>query len=118
MLEQLTERQRKVYLFIRDLIHNRGYGPTVREIGEEFEIASPNGVMCHLRALERKGLIRRSKREARAIELLGDTGPESLEGLPLALRMKLSFGMPLHSHSKEIKRQPHWLTEIIEKAGK
>ena len=44
MLEQLTERQRKVYLFIRDLIHNRGYGPTVREIGEEFEIASPNGL--------------------------------------------------------------------------
>lgn len=86
MLEQLTDRQRKVYMFIRDLIHSRGYGPTVREIGDEFEIASPNGVMCHLRALERKGLIRRSKREARAIELLHEPASAD-DGLPLAGRV-------------------------------
>lgn len=67
--KQLTERQRRVYELIRDLILNRGYGPTVREIGEAFGIKSPNGVMCHLRALERKGLIRRSPNKSRAIEL-------------------------------------------------
>ena len=66
---QLTDRQRRVYELIRDLILTRGYGPTVREIGEEFGIKSPNGVMCHLRALERKGLIRRSPNKSRAIEL-------------------------------------------------
>ena len=53
----LTDRQQEVYEFIRDKIRSRGYGPTVREIGGEFGIASPNGVMCHLRALERKGLV-------------------------------------------------------------
>ena len=67
--KQLTDRQRRVYELIRELILNRGYGPTVREIGEAFGIKSPNGVMCHLRALERKGLILRSPNKSRAIEL-------------------------------------------------
>src|SRR6266481_1573274 len=53
----LTERQREIYDFIRDKIEGRGYGPTVREIGLGFDIKSPNGVMCHLKALEKKGLI-------------------------------------------------------------
>lgn len=47
----------------------RGYGPTVREIGIHMGIRSPNGVMCHLRALEKKGMIRRSANKSRAIEL-------------------------------------------------
>ena len=53
--KQLTERQRRVYELIRELILNRGYGPTVREIGEAFGIKSPNGVMCHLRAFGAEG---------------------------------------------------------------
>jgi len=69
MNSQLTDKQQKVYDMIRDLIVKRGYGPTVREIGEHFGIKSPNGVMCHLRALERKGLITRSPNKSRAIEL-------------------------------------------------
>lgn len=81
--EQLTERQRSVYEFVRDKIVNRGYGPTVREIGEEFGISSPNGVMCHLKALEKKGLIRRSPNKSRAIELTRSLAAES-SGLPLA----------------------------------
>ena len=65
-MEQLTKRQKAVYEFIRDKIRNRGYGPTVREIGENFDIASPNGVMCHLKALEKKGLITREPNMSRA----------------------------------------------------
>ena len=57
MTARLTERQSEVYEMIRSLIVKRGYGPTVREIGDQFGIKSPNGVMCHLRALERKGLM-------------------------------------------------------------
>lgn len=82
VLEQLTDRQRLVYDFIRDKIINRGYGPTVREIGEEFDIASPNGVMCHLKALEKKGLILRSPNKSRAIELTQEAIDEQ-RGLPL-----------------------------------
>jgi repressor LexA len=82
-LDQLTSRQRSVYDFIRDKIVNRGYGPTVREIGEEFGISSPNGVMCHLKALEKKGLIKRSPNKSRAIELTRAAMREPA-GLPLA----------------------------------
>ncbi|WP_436715234.1 transcriptional repressor LexA [Roseiconus lacunae] len=80
--KQLTDRQRRVYELIRELIINRGYGPTVREIGEAFGIKSPNGVMCHLRALERKGLIRRSPNKSRAIELT--EGHDRGHSLPMA----------------------------------
>jgi repressor LexA len=80
---QLTERQQNVYNLIRSLMLDRGYGPTVREIGEHFKIKSPNGVMCHLRALERKGLIRRSPNKSRAIELT-HSADRSSSSLPLA----------------------------------
>jgi repressor LexA len=77
-LEQpLTKRQRAVFEFIRDKIQNRGYGPTVREIGERFRISSPNGVMCHLKALEKKGLITREPNMSRAIQLVGKAKRES-----------------------------------------
>jgi repressor LexA len=82
-LQQLTARQREVYEFIRDKIRNRGYGPTVREIGVQFNISSPNGVMCHLKALEKKGLITREPNMSRAI-MLATEGPERSSGLPLA----------------------------------
>ena len=83
VLDQLTKRQAAVYEFIRDKIVNRGYGPTVREIGERFEISSPNGVMCHLKALEKKGMIRRSPNKSRAIELSRQAVKEAA-GIPMA----------------------------------
>src|SRR5438132_2938273 len=72
---QLTERQREIYDFIKDRIEGRGFGPTVREIGEGFDIKSPNGVMCHLKALEKKGLIKRTGFRARAIQLVNHRPP-------------------------------------------
>lgn len=72
---RLTARQREIYEFIRDKIESRGYGPTVREIGLAFDIRSPNGVMCHLKALETKGLILRDPGHARAIQLADHRPP-------------------------------------------
>ncbi len=86
ILDQLTKRQRSVYSFIRDKIQNRGYGPTVREIGQQFDISSPNGVMCHLRALEKKGLITREPNMSRAIQLVAEAA-EAEQGLPLSGRV-------------------------------
>jgi repressor LexA len=79
-LRQLTERQREIYDFIAEKIETRGYGPTVREIGLAFHIKSPNGVMCHLKALEKKRLILRQGFSARAIQL---AEPRRNTGLPL-----------------------------------
>jgi repressor LexA len=87
LTDSLTERQANVFEFIKDRVLTRGYGPTVREIGEQFKISSPNGVMCHLRALERKGLLRRVRKHdravARAIELAPEITAEE-RGMPLA----------------------------------
>jgi len=81
LMDRLTRRQREVYCFIRDKIQSRGYGPTVREIGDHFAIRSPNGVMCHLKALEKKGLIVREPNMSRAIQLLDMPAEE--RGMPL-----------------------------------
>jgi repressor LexA len=78
----LTSRQKQIYDFLKDKIRNRGYGPTVREIGTHFGIRSPNGVMCHLKALERKGLITRESHMSRAIQLSESAQPRT--SLPLA----------------------------------
>jgi len=88
---ELTKRQREVYEFIRSRIRARGYGPTVREIGEEFGIRSPNGVVSHLHALEKKGAIIRQAGKSRAIEL----AQESPASLPV--RGTLRNAAPLES---------------------
>lgn len=81
LMDSLTDRQKEIYEFIRDKIRNRGYGPTVREIGEQFGIVSPNGVVCHMKALEKKGLITREPNMSRAIQLAAE--PIEERGLPL-----------------------------------
>lgn len=97
---QLTDRQKHVYELIRSLIQNRGYGPTVREIGEHFGIKSPNGVMCHLRALEKKGLIIRKANKSRAIELTGDHA-RSASAMPL-LGIVSEHPTPLNDDSTDV----------------
>lgn len=91
MNRPLTNQQQSVYNLIRDRILSRGYGPTVREIGEHMNIKSPNGVMCHLRALERKGMILRSANKSRAIELTESIS--SLVGATLRVEGKISGGV-------------------------
>src|SRR5437588_8180959 len=95
---QLTERQREIYDFIKSKIESRGYGPTVREIGLAFEIRSPNGVMCHLKALEKKGLIIREGFSARAIQLV-DHHLTSQAELPLL--GKVAAGTPIAAELME-----------------
>ena len=94
-LETLTPRQREIYNFIRSKIQGRGYGPTVREIGLHFEIKSPNGVMCHLKALQKKGLIHREPNMSRAIQLLED--PVNAHQMGLKLVGRIAAGHPIEA---------------------
>ena len=87
----LTARQREIYEFLKDKILNRGYGPTVREIGSQFGIRSPNGVMCHLKALEKKGLITREAHMSRAIQLAESPSNR----MTLSLAGQIAAGSPL-----------------------
>lgn len=67
---ELTERQKTVYQFIVEQMRLKQRSPSLREIGKQLGIGSTNGVMCHLKALERKGLIRRKGNISRGIEVL------------------------------------------------
>ena len=72
MAAELTHRQKQIYDFLVRSIREKGYAPSIAEIGQRFKIASTNGVSDHLKALERKGHIRRAGR--RAIEVLTPLG--------------------------------------------
>src|SRR5882724_11662311 len=76
-MQGLTARQEQTLDFIRQSIQERGYPPTLREIGEYMGIRSTNGVNDHLRALERKGYLRREDMKSRALKLVAGMGPES-----------------------------------------
>jgi repressor LexA len=65
--KELTKRQAAVLNFIQDSIEQRGYPPTIREIGNKLSIKSTNGVNDHLKALERKGYLRRAGMKSRAM---------------------------------------------------
>jgi repressor LexA len=69
---ELTARQKQIYDFVVKIIREKGYAPSIPEIGARFKIASTNGVSDHLKALERKGYIRRVGR--RAFEVLTPLG--------------------------------------------
>lgn len=69
MSKKPTTRQRKILDFIREQIIQHTAPPTIREIGQRFNIKSTNGVRTHLNALEKKGLIRRQAYRSRGIEL-------------------------------------------------
>jgi repressor LexA len=66
-VQGLTDRQQQVLHYIRQSIHERGYPPTLREIGAHMGIRSTNGVNDHLRALERKGYLTREDMKSRAL---------------------------------------------------
>jgi repressor LexA len=95
MGEGLTKRQREILEFIESESVRRGIPPTVREIAAHFGIASPNGVVCHIKALEDKGYIVREPglsrgiRPARAIHGRQDDKPA---GFPLL--GEVAAGMP------------------------
>jgi repressor LexA len=101
-LESLAPRQREIYNFIRSKIQGRGYGPTVREIGLHFQIKSPNGVMCHLKALQKKGLIHREPNMSRAIQLLDDPVNPNLAGLKLVGRIAAGHPMEAVEQQEEL----------------
>lgn len=67
-MEKLTDRQKEVYDFLVAETRDKGYPPSIREIGKALGISTLKGVTCHLEALERKGFIDRNS-SARGIKI-------------------------------------------------
>lgn len=70
MSKKLTRRQAGIYRYIVEYIDENNYPPTVREIADEFDIKSTNGVSEHLKALVRKGLLAKENSKSRALRPL------------------------------------------------
>lgn len=68
--DELTPRQRRVLETVRTSVTERGYPPTMREIGETVGLTSPSSVKHQLEMLERKGYLRRDPNRPRAIEVV------------------------------------------------
>ena len=73
MRSVLTARQREVLDFVRHFLSRAGYPPTVREIGAHFGFV-PRSVFDHLKALERKGYLRRTASKSRSLQILDPSG--------------------------------------------
>jgi repressor LexA len=73
----LTDRQAQALKYITDCLSDRGYPPTLREIGEHMGIKSTNGVNDHLKALERKGYLVREELKSRALRPIEDITPSN-----------------------------------------
>lgn len=69
MGDNLTKRQRQILDFITDFLNEHGYAPSLREIGENFNLSSPSTVHAHIENLKQKGFLQTSYNEARSIEL-------------------------------------------------
>ena len=79
MLVPLTDRQKQIYDFLSVTVRENGYAPSIPEIGKRFKITSTRGVFDHLKALEKKGYIKRVG--TRAIDIVSQSGRS---GLPQA----------------------------------
>jgi repressor LexA len=68
----LTPRQQQVLDTIVSYIDQHGYPPTVRELMAALGIQSPNGIMCHIKALERKHRVTREPGKSRTLRVVGE----------------------------------------------
>lgn len=82
---KLTERQRSVLEFIEFHMRDRGYPPSVREIGSYIGVASPSTVHSHLKTLQREGYLHRDPSKPRAIRVVWDptSGASEVERRPV-----------------------------------
>jgi len=96
MLPSLTDRQKAIYDFLLKIIREKGFAPSIPEIGRQFKIASTNGVSDHLKALEKKGYIRRvGKRAIEVVNALGKPVLTATREVPVLGRVPA--GKPFHS---------------------
>jgi repressor LexA len=89
--DALTDRQKEILDFISKAIAKHGYPPTLREIGSHFGIKSTNGVNDHLRALEKKGYLKREDLKSRALRPIVPIG----QTVDVPILGRVAAGQPL-----------------------
>src|SRR2546423_10800086 len=101
-MDNVTARQRRIIEFIKRTVQDRGYPPTVREIGEAVGLPSSSSVHSQLANLERRGLLRKDPTKPRAIGLqAGGAARDSGIQVPLLGRVAAGAPIPAHEHIQE-----------------
>ena len=91
-MQGLTDRQKRVLEFLEEVQGRTGMVPSTREIQEHFGFASQTAALNHLRALERKGMIRREPGKARAVSILSQRTRERSVDVPVYGSIAAGFG--------------------------
>lgn len=94
MPEPITKKQQAVLGAIEQYIHEKSYGPTVREICEMLGLSSPSTVHVHITALEEKGYINRDPMKSRSITLRNNTTPQASSKKPARKRSAVKASIP------------------------
>ncbi|MVP00422.1 MULTISPECIES: transcriptional repressor LexA [Paenibacillus] len=92
---KVSQRQQAILEFIKNEVKDKGYPPSVREIGEAVGLASSSTVHGHLERLEKKGLIRRDPTKPRAIEITDGDSDFLMSISQVPLIGKVTAGMPI-----------------------
>lgn len=82
-MADLTERRREILEFIQEFTRDRGYPPSIREIGRALGIGSTNGVRYHLTVLARQGYLTRDRRIFRGMRVLAEQAMGRLIVIPV-----------------------------------
>src|SRR5256714_15253035 len=93
-MDNVTARQRRIIEFIKRTVQDRGYPPTVREIGEAVGLPSSSSVHSQLANLERRGLLRKDPTKPRAIGLQAG-GAAGDSGIQVPLLGRIAAGAPI-----------------------
>jgi repressor LexA len=104
MAKGLTKRQLEVAKFISAFIEEHGYPPTIRDIAKHFKF-SPKGAHDHVRALERKGILRKEPSKPRMIEIISEKfmpAPKGTIRIPLLSEIKGRFEEELYKVEKYV----------------
>jgi repressor LexA len=90
-MSDITTRQQRILDVIAETVRDRGYPPTVREIGEAVGLTSSSSVHAQLANLERKGLLRKDPTKPRAMRLSGE---QRADGVSVPLLGRIAAGAP------------------------
>lgn len=93
----LYKRQRELLDFLRQYISKHGFSPTLQEIADAMDLASLATVHEHLKALVKKGLIKKFEGAVRGIEILDDKMAQALKGIELPLVGLVAAGKPIEA---------------------
>ncbi|HXW77264.1 MAG TPA: transcriptional repressor LexA [Candidatus Eremiobacteraceae bacterium] len=114
MDRKTTPRQQAILGVIKDFTREHGYPPSVREIGERVGLSSSSTVQCHLRTLEKKGLIKRDPTKPRALVSESDSIARDVVTVPLVGRV--AAGTPITAE-QNIEDEIALPTSLVRQSG-